>query len=218
VTVRGERPDHGSNLGYEEASRPRRRGLTVGQPQSDAIDRWIAGCTDSWVPMPPFAAAVAEGDGILADRRPLLHVWCPGDGEDQWLQRHLGQRVDDTVGAAYVEVPVGGAVRYGRGARTRFIDAVRFPDAAPRGIVYSNRATFAAACPDNQPRSSRSRRPQPHGHRPAHRRTPPPRRGVARARALAARRAVHTIRSGPGGDLRRVRIDVEIVDPRLRPA
>ena len=111
--------------------------------RSAAIDNWVADCKVSWEVTESREAARAAVDDLLTDRRPLLHVWRPRVGEDEWLQDYFERlNAQGEAGRFYVEVPIGGTDRYGQGARTRYIDAVRLPGVEPAGIRYYHPRQF----------------------------------------------------------------------------
>ena len=106
------------------------------------VNSWVGRCSVSWVRTQSHEEAQEKVLDLLHQRRPELHIWRPRYGEDQWLLEYverLGGR--DAAGKIYVEVPIGGR-RYGRGAKTRYIDAVRLPGIRPGGIHYYHQRDF----------------------------------------------------------------------------
>lgn len=111
--------------------------------RAQLVDSWLSRCSVSWLPSPSFDQAEEAVLALLDERRPELHRWRPRYGEDQWLVSYLeGLGGPAVAGRVHTEVPIGGVARYGPGARTRFIDAVRLPRVQPGGIEYFHRTVF----------------------------------------------------------------------------
>jgi len=105
------------------------------------VDAWISGCSVSWVRSPSYGQSEEDVFELLRQRHPQLHVWRPRDGEDEWLLAYVEELGGpEAAGRVYVEVPIGGPERYGPGAKTRYIDAVRLPGVRPGGIRYHHGA------------------------------------------------------------------------------
>lgn len=111
----------------------------------DRVDAWLKKCSVSWLSTSTREEAEGATFDLLEDRQLPLHVWRPRQGEDEWLLDYLqGLGGPERAGKVYVEVPIGGADRYGPGAKTRFIDAVRLPNVRPGGIAYYHQRPFEA--------------------------------------------------------------------------
>ena len=121
---------------------------TVGLPEDPderraQLDAWISACEVGWVKTPSYNDAQAQVRQLLAAKRPLLNQWRPRPGEDGWLLNYLDVLGGpEQAGRVHVEVPLGGAADYGPGAKTRYVDAVRFPDLCPGEVVFYDEATF----------------------------------------------------------------------------
>lgn len=108
------------------------------------LDEWIAACCARWVGTGSFEAARSHvHELLLTECRPLLNRWQPRPGEDQWLLEYLRLLGGmEPAGRVYVEVPVGGADRYGQGAKMRYVDAVRFPLTQPGDVLNYDEEAF----------------------------------------------------------------------------
>ena len=107
------------------------------------LDDWISACCARWIETAPFEAACSHVDDLLMEERPLLNRWWPRPGEDRWLVEYLRMpRGVESAGRVYVEVPIGGAAGYGQGAKTRYVDAVRFPGTQPDDVLDYDEKAF----------------------------------------------------------------------------
>ena len=92
------------------------------------IDDWISACCARWIETASFDDARSHVHDLVVEERPVLNRWQPRPGEDRCLVEYLRLVGSvETAGRVYVEVPIGGTARYGQGAKTRYVDAVRFP-------------------------------------------------------------------------------------------
>jgi len=107
------------------------------------LDDWISACCARWIETDSFKAARSHVHELLMEERPVLSRWQPRPGEDRWLVEYLRLLGGvETVGRVHVEVPIGGAARHGQGAKTRYVDAVRFPGTRPDAVLDYDENAF----------------------------------------------------------------------------
>ena len=107
------------------------------------LDAWISACCARLIETDSPKAARSHVHDLLMEERPVLNRWQPRPGEDRWLVEYLRLLGGvETAGRVYVEVPIGGAARYGQGAKTRYVDAVRFPGTHPDHVLGYDEKAF----------------------------------------------------------------------------